>query len=1203
MLPTTIFQLNHLTEFYQFLASYNDPAAGKKVKDLINKIHEGDFIFTFCGHYSAGKSSLINELMGKSLLPSSPIPTTAHKIRVKHGADSVRVDFTEGSPLLFPNCTDLKLVDSQLNNKELINGVALNVSDIELSANIVFVDTPGIDSIDKAHMLAAESSIHLSDVLFYVVEYNHVQSEINIEFTKQLVDSGKSFVLIINQIDKHREEEISFEAFKQSVEHAFISSGAVPEKIFYTSIKDMDKNKNEISMLKQYIAEKIANKHSLAEASADQSFLKIKTDHSNTMTRRKKKNLEAASLPLAAISEEQIEKLELEMENLNLKLQRLVSRKEQQAEWEAEFLSIIKNAYIMPYANRELAESYLNSKDKKFKLGLFSSKQKIKNEQEKRLSEFHGVLVKTVQLQLLGPMTEFFSSIAGKVGGDAGAFKEQYMTESMFILEMTALQSLVNPNAQMSETYLLRYCEEVEDYIKSNVKKEAIKLFSILVSEQDELTKQEELALAEQQQNLETLLEAKQKIAEINTSWDTWKNRLTELMEERREDKEPHYLQLIEKPAEPIVQQINPVNAAQPTQRKRQAEVRPKTETVLTKPEEMIEQLAFVSEALTGLTGFKEVVRNLERRADTIRNKQYTICLFGAFSAGKSSFANALLGHPLLPVSPNPMTAAINRILPVDRNNQHGKMVVFWKSESEILGELQDYLQVFHEKAESLQAALLAIGNIKKAKSPSSASHFRYLDAFSEGYKARKESLGTVTTEDMKKLEHYVSVEAVSCFIAKIDVYFDCSLTRKGIVLVDTPGGDSINTRHSELSFEYMKAADSILYLSYYNHAFAKADRSFLLQLGRMKDSFEKDKMFFIMNAIDLAKDQEELDLVFDYLYEQLEHYGIRNPRIFPVSSLFSGDEPYKGQMEHFKASLLQFIEDEWLPFMLKAAEADCLAGIHMLEDFILTSETEHEKQKEQMERWKREEQELRSLLVQQKHSYLNKKLKAEIDEQVHYLKQRIFLQFNDWLKEAFHPGLLKGESRKQEGEKALDDFLMQLSHEVEQELRAVNLRSENYFYAQRKELFEQSIKSIRQKNKEIILQLDDTKRLEDVLTHLAPFRTFDRALFKKALSYYKNPKAFFEKGDRKYLAEEIKTVIESEGYTFFETEKERLFNYFNDCLEEEKQAMVQTLHRQMEEYYSGKAELFQNEATRINMKNALQAIKDRNVLTYANSR
>ena len=57
----------------------------------------------------------------------------------------------------------------------------------------------------------------------------------------------------------------------------------------------------------------------------------------------------------------------------------------------------------------------------------------------------------------------------------------------------------------------------------------------------------------------------------------------------------------------------------------------------------------------------------IEKRS--VETKQFTVALFGAFSAGKSSFANALLGEKVLPVSPNPTTATINQILPVTEEN------------------------------------------------------------------------------------------------------------------------------------------------------------------------------------------------------------------------------------------------------------------------------------------------------------------------------------------------------------------------------------------------------------------------------------------------------------------------------------------------------------------------------------------------------
>src|SRR5699024_7293929 len=113
-----------------------------------------------------------------------------------------------------------------------------------------------------------------------------------------------------------------------------------------------------------------------------------------------------------------------------------------------------------------------------------------------------------------------------------------------------------------------------------------------------------------------------------------------------------------------------------------------------------------------------------------------------------------------------------------------------------------------------------------------------------------------------------------------------CELTRHGITLVDTPGADSINARHTDVAFEYIRNADAILFVTYYNHAFARADQEFLIQLGRVKDAFELDKMFFIVNAIDLAKDEEEAEAVKDYVANELQKFGIRRPRVHGLSSI-----------------------------------------------------------------------------------------------------------------------------------------------------------------------------------------------------------------------------------------------------------------------------------------------------------------------------
>ncbi|MED4879129.1 dynamin family protein, partial [Anoxybacillus geothermalis] len=263
------------------------------------------------------------------------------------------------------------------------------------------------------------------------------------------------------------------------------------------------------------------------------------------------------------------------------------------------------------------------------------------------------------------------------------------------------------------------------------------------------------------------------------------------------------------------------------------------------------------------------------------------VALFGAFSAGKSSLANALLGEPLLPSSPNPTTAAISTIAPPDREHPHGTAVVKVKDEAQIWADVQASLRQFGCEAKSWDEALRHCARLAEsgAERPVQKPHLAFLAAAAAGYERMKNRFGTRLSIGFAELEAYVADEAVSCFLDEVVLYADCPLTRQGVTLVDTPGVDSLNARHTGVAFHYMKHADALLFVTYYNHAFSKADREFLLQLGRVKDAFSLDKMFFIINAADLAQSKEELDAVVSYMNGELARFGIRFPRLYALSS------------------------------------------------------------------------------------------------------------------------------------------------------------------------------------------------------------------------------------------------------------------------------------------------------------------------------
>lgn len=1168
MLSTNIDTLHKWAAFYQYFLAYDDQQTAQRLQELIKKATRQEFIATFCGHYSAGKSSMINNLVGTTVLPTSPIPTTANIIRVKKGGKQLKVLYHSNQADVYKEVLDIKTVLQAAERVENIKELEVQLDTELLIKNAILMDTPGIDSTDQAHQLATESSIHLADIIFYVVDYNHVQSEINFDFTKQLVESGKKFVLIVNQMDKHREAEISFADFKQSVYNSFLSYGIKPEKIFFTTLIETNSFYQGLKELKNYIMRKMEEQELILPYSLEESFQKLYKDHISFIETKNAEIIAPFEDQLLELTEDEYHSLEATLETTKKAIQTMDEDENKTVmSLENEWHSIIKNAYIMPYNLRELAKLYLESEQKNFKIGLFGSKSKTQREREDRLSTFYIELEKLVQIQLITPLSQFFEK-----QGKAEFFSQIKGLTS--ILSTQTLKALVNKEAQLSENYVLVYCETVENDLKQSFRKEITQLFNQWKEQRQQQLQKEKENLLKEEKKWQEFVKCKMKKEEMETKWQEWKEELEHLCEIQNVDASI-LRRLLETNEEEIIYRSLSSPKTKTVQKNiKPAEVQKQIESKEMDTDLLLKQLRFLSSKLQQVKGFAHIAKNLFHKAAIIENRTYTICLFGAFSAGKSSFANALLDYPILPVSPNPTTATINRILPIDDEHPHKTVIVKWKSESEMLREINDYLQLVKEEASSLEAAQKIINTLAANPMERYANEFRYLQAFLKGYSDHRHYLGSEINIELEELANYVAIEETSCFVASIDVYFDCKITRKGITLVDTPGGDSINSRHTELSFEFMKKADCIFYVSYYNHAFSKADRAFLMQLGRLKDAFEKDKIFFVINAIDLAKNEEEQAAVEEYLQEQLQLYGIRSPRILPVSSLYYKHDVYGKWMKKAEEQMYDFIEHEWLSMMLQSAQKDYVETIDLLKKLVESTFAKKEVAEQELSRLKEEKRIILSQIENKDFQDTLAKFKMEVEEQLFYLKQRVMFRFHELMKEAYHPSILRGDNKKRELSLATTSFLIQLNFEFEQELRAVNLRLDQLFYKQRIEGYEEVRHLIQSINEEIRLQEEIERELESNITFHAPFKELDTILNKMGMKYYKNPKSFFEKNERKNMGVEMEQLVDEHGNIYIKEQINSFFAIYKELFAQHFDILLVNLKEQVAEYYDGKTAL-----------------------------
>src|SRR5699024_10933559 len=163
---------------YEHMKENNDKVNADKIIDLYEKKQKNEFNVSFAGHFSAGKSSMINYLLGKDVLPKSPIPTSANIVKITSGEGVARIYFTEETPVEYKEPYDIDMIKDYAIDKDTIKRIDISTSDHILPAQCSLLDTPGIDAADDADRLMTESSLHLVDVLYYVMDYNHVQSEV-----------------------------------------------------------------------------------------------------------------------------------------------------------------------------------------------------------------------------------------------------------------------------------------------------------------------------------------------------------------------------------------------------------------------------------------------------------------------------------------------------------------------------------------------------------------------------------------------------------------------------------------------------------------------------------------------------------------------------------------------------------------------------------------------------------------------------------------------------------------------------------------------------------------------------------------------------------------------------------------------------------------------------------------------------------------
>lgn len=247
-----------------------------------------------------------------------------------------------------------------------------------------------------------------------------------------------------------------------------------------------------------------------------------------------------------------------------------------------------------------------------------------------------------------------------------------------------------------------------------------------------------------------------------------------------------------------------------------------------------IEEIKEIIKWIEGMDIVKDnpvLLQSIKKLEDDIRKSIFTVVVLGEFKRGKSTFINALLGTPLLPMNILPETATINAIM----YNDKPMLSVVRMDGSQEEGEVSyEYLQQF--------------------------------------------SASNSNDEALKSIKY-------------IKIGYPLDLLKNRIVLVDTPGVSDLNQQRCDITYQFLPKANAVIFLLDANSPLKKSEKEFieteLFPLG-IRD------IIFLANKYDCIDEEEDGDDFLDDLKIRLSKAfqvdkvdaPLKEIEIYPVSAL-----------------------------------------------------------------------------------------------------------------------------------------------------------------------------------------------------------------------------------------------------------------------------------------------------------------------------
>lgn len=208
-----------------------------------------DIKLMLVGHFSAGKSSLLNGLMGKpEFLKEAQEPQTAIATELIYDEEESAFAYDINGVKEIYN-SNKEYTPNQYNHLEY----RLNVPALKEIGDFTIVDTPGFDAGIEAHTKALANYIGVGSVYIVIIDQEKGGvDQTTLEFIQEISNYSRQIAILINKCDKITPEVA--ESIAESARFTLTTHG-LPYKVYTISKKDGDVSNKLISIISEFNAQ------------------------------------------------------------------------------------------------------------------------------------------------------------------------------------------------------------------------------------------------------------------------------------------------------------------------------------------------------------------------------------------------------------------------------------------------------------------------------------------------------------------------------------------------------------------------------------------------------------------------------------------------------------------------------------------------------------------------------------------------------------------------------------------------------------------------------------------------------------------------------------------------------------------------------------------------------------------------------------